>query len=252
MSTTPQQLRIVAIVCWLCAALTISCGTFRRFGTASNNLDSGIVHAGGYYKDGDTEAGSDVSLPGGAAIAPDGGLPKLGSATQVAPADLVPADFLPPTVAAPMWCGGDPKLAGPCCVAECQVGNVIGGGAGKTVCQPLANALPAWCPPGFVAASGTVPVCAADQGDCGSDKWGGVAETGATSWSTQATHLARRRDRDLDRCPCGRQQLWLVGAERRQNHAGRGRCASQRTERVDGHGDGRRARHVAARGPDSA
>lgn len=137
---------------------------------------AGMFSPSGGFGNSCVAAGSSVTLPGGAPLPPDGSLPAL----DPLPADLIPADVLAPALETPLWCfaSADAATACPANASSCAVGTVVQT-QGKGGCTPLASALPPWCPAGFVTTAAAVPDCLADLADCGSDPWGGIAETGA-------------------------------------------------------------------------
>ncbi|MBM4343099.1 MAG: hypothetical protein FJ100_06945 [Deltaproteobacteria bacterium] len=132
-------------------------------------------------------AGTDVQLPGGAIVAADGKVAPLPPTAQLVPLALVAADVPLANATAPAWCfpSADPATACPAYGGSCAVGTVVDPVA-KASCVPLDSTLPPWCPQGFVADGATVPACAPDPSECGSDPWGGAPDNGKTVFVDKA------------------------------------------------------------------
>ncbi len=88
-------------------------------------------------------------------------------------------DVLPdlPTASLPTWCANAVGDVVPCPsgATGCAVGQIKGASGS---CVPLAETLPAWCPPGFVG-NGEPALCTADLADCGSGPWGNSVPSNA-------------------------------------------------------------------------
>ncbi len=154
-----------------CAAGSASCRVVPRDCKASDTgADHRCVVGQAPQANGCAAVASTVVQPFGGSVAATDQLPTKPPELAV---DLVPA-ALPdvPAVALPKWCANavGQVVTCPAGAAGCDVGHIVDN---KGDCQPLASALPAWCPGGFVGA-GEPALCTPDPADCGSGPWGNL------------------------------------------------------------------------------